>query len=67
MRIQVKAACSHAEKTLSHRRRITTEEKTKVVASVGGGGGIFIKFLAALAVLLRTILNNRINSTRMIC
>ena len=42
-----------------HRRRIKTEEKAKVVASVWGQE--FIKFLAALAVLPRTILNNNNN------
>ena len=38
-------------------RRIQTEEKAKVVASVCGEE--FIQFLAALAVLPRMILNNR--------
>ena len=46
-----------------HRIRIKTEEKAKVVASVWGEE--FIQFLAALAVLPRTILNNRMNCTRM--
>ena len=41
-----------------------TEEKAKVVASVWGTE--FIQLLAALAVLSRTILNNRMNYTRMI-
>ena len=41
-----------------------TEEKAKVVASVWGTE--FIQLLAALAVLSRTILNNRMNCTRMI-
>ena len=44
-----------------HRRRIKTEEKAKVVASVWGEE--FIQFLAALAVLPRTILKNRMNSS----
>ena len=43
-----------------HRRRINTEEKAKVVAAVLGAE--FIKFLAALAILPRTILKNRMNS-----
>ena len=42
-----------------HRRRIKTEEKAKIVASVWGED--FIKFLAALAVLPKTILKNRMN------
>ena len=37
-----------------HRRRIRTEEKAKVVAAVWRKE--FIQFLAALAVLLRTII-----------
>ena len=48
-----------------HRRRLKIEEKAKVVASVLGEE--FIKFLVALAVLLRTNLNNRMNCTMMIC
>ena len=45
------------------RRRIKTDERAKVVASVWGGGvEDFIKFLAALAILTRTILKNRRNS-----
>ena len=47
-----------------HRRWIKTEEKAKDVASVWGEE--FIPFLAALAVLPRTILNNNMNCTRMI-
>ena len=50
-----------------HRIRIKGEEKTKVVPSVWGTE--VIQFLAALAVfsvLPRTILNNRMNCTRMI-
>ena len=43
---------------MGHGRRIMTEEKAKVVASVGGKE--FIKFLAAHAILPRTILNNRL-------
>ena len=43
-----------------HRRRIKTEEEAKVVASVWGEE--FIKFLAALAILPRTILKNSMNS-----
>ena len=39
-----------------HRRRIKTEEKAKIVASVWGAE--FIQFLAALAVLPRTILKS---------
>ena len=46
-----------------HRRRIKTEEKEQVVASVWGQE--FTQFLAALAVLLRTIFNNWMNCTRM--
>ena len=42
-----------------HRKRIKTEEKSKVVASVWGEE--YIQFHAALAVLPRTILNNRMN------
>ena len=52
---------------LYHRRRIKTEEIAKVVAAVGGEE--FIQFLAALAILPWTILNNRMHSlhcTRMI-
>ena len=48
-----------------HRRRIKIEEKAKVVASVWGKEDFF-QFLAALAVFARTILNNRMNCTRMI-
>ena len=44
------------------RRRIKTEEKAKVVASVWGEE--FIQFLAVLAVLPRTILNDRMNCTK---
>ena len=47
-----------------NRRGIKTEEKAKVVASVWGWE--FTQFLASLAVLPRTILNNRMNCTRMI-
>ena len=49
---------------LHHRRRIKTEEKAKVVASVFGEE--FIQFLVALAVLPMTVLNNKMNCTRMI-
>ena len=42
-----------------HRRRIKTEEKAKVVASIWGEE--LMHFLAALAVLPRTILKNRMN------
>ena len=45
-------------------KRIKTEEKTKVVFSIWGQE--FIHFLATLAVLPRTILNNMTNCTRMI-
>ena len=38
---------------LGHRRRINTEEKAQVVAPVRGAE--FIKFLAVLAILPRTI------------
>ena len=48
----------------THRRRIKKEEKAKVVASVRGEE--FIHILAALDVLPRKILNNRMNCTRMI-
>ena len=47
-----------------HRRRLKTSEKAKVVVSVWGEE--FIKVLPTLAVLPRTILNNRMNCTRMI-
>ena len=43
------------------RRRIKTEEKAKVVNSVWGEE--FIQFLAVLAILPRTILKNRMNSS----
>ena len=43
-----------------HRRRIYTEKKLKVVATVWGVD--FSQFLAALAILPRTILKNRMNS-----
>ena len=43
-------------------RRIKTEKKAKVVDSVWGEE--FIQFLEALAVLPRTILNNRKNCIR---
>ena len=46
---------------LNYRRRIKTEETAKVVAAVWREE--FIKFLAALAILPRTILKNRINSS----
>ena len=48
--------------TKENRRRIKTktEAKAKVVASVWGAE--FIQFLAALAILPRTILKNRMNS-----
>ena len=45
----------------SHRRRMKTEEKAKVVASVGEEE--FVQFLAVLAVMPRTILKNRMNSS----
>ena len=51
-------------KSDQHRRRIKTEEKANVVTSVWGKE--FIQFLAALAVLTRTIYNNRMNCNRMI-
>ena len=47
--------------TPAHRRWIKAEEKAKVVASVWGAE--FIQFLVALAVLPRTILKNRMNSS----
>ena len=43
-----------------YRRMIKTEEKAKVVAFVRGEE--FIQFFAALAILPRTILKNRMNS-----
>ena len=46
---------------LLHRRRIYTESKAKVVVSVWGVE--FIKFLAALAVLPRSIWKNGMNSS----
>ena len=45
----------------NHRRKMETEAKTKVVASVWGAK--FIPFLAALAVLPRSIWKNGMNST----
>ena len=45
----------------SHKRRMGTEAKAKVVASIWGAK--FVKFLAALAVLPRSIRKNRMNST----
>ena len=45
----------------THRRRIKTEEKAKVVAAVWGAE--FTQFLARLAILPRTILENRMNSS----
>ena len=45
----------------THRRSIKTDEKAKVVAFVWGEE--FIKFLAALAILPRTIWKNRMNSS----
>ena len=44
-----------------HRRRIGLEDKVKVVASVWGAK--FVQFLAALAVLPRSIWKNMMNST----
>ena len=44
-----------------HRRRMETEEKAKVLASVWGTE--FIKFVATLAILPRSIWKNRTNST----
>ena len=49
---------------MGHRRRIKTEERAKVVAAVWGEE--CIQFLAKPAVLPSTILNNRMNCTRMI-
>ena len=53
-----------ATEPLNHRRRIKPEEKAKVVASVWGKE--FIQFLAALAVLYKDNLNNRMNCTRIV-
>ena len=50
--------------SIGYRRRIKSKEKAKVVAPVWRGK--FIQFLAALVGLPRTILNNRMNCTRMI-
>ena len=47
-----------------HRITIYTEEKATVIASIWGEE--FINFLTTLAVLPRTIMNNRLKSTRMI-
>ena len=47
----------------SHRRRIKTEEKVKVVASFFWGGEIYSIPSRALAILPRTILKNKINSS----
>ena len=44
-----------------HRGRRKTKENTKVVATVWGAE-LFIQFLAALAILPRTISKNRMNS-----
>ena len=44
-----------------HRKRIKTEEKAKVVAAVWGEE--CIQFLAALAILPRTISKNRMNAS----
>ena len=52
--------CNKMSILILHRRRINTYEKAKVVASVWGEE--LIQFLAALAVLPRTILKNRMNS-----
>ena len=49
---------------LGHRMRINSEENAKVVAAVWEAE--FIQFLAALAVLHWTVLNNRLNCTRII-
>ena len=46
---------------IRHRRSMETEAKTKVVASVWEAK--FIKFLAALAVLPRSIRNKRLSSS----
>ena len=56
----------HTHLSIICRRRKKTEEKAKDVASVWGGGREFIKFLATLAALPRTIFNNRMNCIRMI-
>ena len=44
-----------------HRRRLDREAKAKVVASVWGAD--FVQFLAALAVLPRSIWKKRFNSS----
>ena len=44
--------------------KIKEEEKAKVVAAVWGEE--FIQFLVEVAVLAKTILNNRVHCTRMI-
>ena len=49
--------CIHS----GHRRRMETEGKAKVVALVWGAK--FVQFLAALAVLSRSIWKKRLNST----
>ena len=49
------------QKARGHRRRMETEAMVKVVASVWGTE--FIQFLAALAILTRSIWKNRMKST----
>ena len=49
-----------------HRRRIKTEEKAKVVASVWGKRNLFNSLPRFSCFAYRTILNNRMNCTRMI-
>ena len=46
---------------LHHRRRINIEDKAKVIATVWWAE--FIQFLAVLAILHKTILKNRMNSS----
>ena len=47
-----------------HRRRMETEAKAKVVTSVWGAD--FVQFLAALAVLPRSIWKKRLNSAGLV-
>ena len=47
-----------------HRRRLETEAKAKVIASVWGTE--FMQFLAALAIVHKDFLKNRMNCTRMV-
>ena len=60
-REQLASTLTRAQNIEVHRRMIKTEEKANVVASIWGEE--CIQFFAALAILPRRILNNRINSS----